>query len=51
LDIALGGSVARSTAEDQPRRGHGEAEGGLEVDDKLELGGLLNRQISGLGTL
>ena len=32
---------------------HGEAEhlGGLQIDDQLEFGRLLDRQIGGLGTL
>jgi hypothetical protein len=34
----------------EQRQRHGEAErpGGLEVDDQLDLGGLLNRQVGGL---
>ena len=39
-----------SSARKQHRRGHVEAErlGGLEVDDELELGRLLHRQVGGL---
>ena len=38
---------------EQERRGHGEAErlGGLEVDDQVELCGLLHRQVGGLRAL
>src|SRR6266851_727082 len=37
----------------QERRGDRQAEGlgGLQVDDQLELGGLLDRQVSGIGAL
>src|SRR6267378_525419 len=37
---------------EEERRGHGQVErlGGLEVDDELELCGLLYREVIGLGT-
>src|SRR5262245_54253121 len=39
------------SGEDRRRDGQPEGFGGLEVDDELELGRLLDRQIGGLGTL
>jgi hypothetical protein len=36
--------------EDGPRDGEAEGPGGLEVDHQLELGGLLDKEVGGLGT-
>jgi hypothetical protein len=52
-DIRPCGSADHLGRLEEERRGDGEAQffGGLEVEDQLELGGLLHGQVSGLGTL